>query len=975
MRCAKVQSVSRAEREAHENAGHANYRPWCKACVAGRGRSRYHRRIRKGSASGMPVVSLDYGFLGPHEKRCDGDEPSILITFLALRDREARRLAGLAVPAKGVEDPYAVTRVIKLLDEWGHTVTALRSDGEPAIEAVKRAIKERRHESTALETVPRGDHAANGDAESAVQAIAGMTRTLKVALEEKIGERIASTNPVLLWALEYGAVVHNLFKVGEDGRTAYERGKGGRKFKRQLVPFGQKVLYEHRPVRHPRDGAHLGKLEARFEEGVFLGISMNSMEYLVGDRSGDVVTTNVVKGFPDELQWDAAWIRNIKGTPWEPRPSKNRKYIQEEAAAEQAGYDMPQAPEMDSEAQRRGTYVTRRLVARYGKTKGCPGCWGHGAHSEVCRARIEELIMEEGDEARAHVEARRAMRNAAVRVEQQTLGGREELGKGSKKRRIQQEPPPQQATSSAAPAAPAPTAEPQHPTCPTVHSPSPAATQRGERRLREDESASNTEDCRPQKRGRKEDGNAQVIEEMREVMAALAGRPDVAEAYSPPRVAQEAMHMGLRPGFVLDLSVMRESGEPWDFTNECMRDEARRMVGTTRPRLLIGSPPGTIYSELQRLSTHERGQVEAKRLMVAANTHLLFCKELYLMQAARGDYFLHEHPRGAVSWHHSDMEALMRVEGVKLFVGHTRAHDVPSQGERGSALAFRPTSWLTNSEYIGDEVSRRCPNLDGAWWEKQHRQIALRSGRAKACGVHPVELCRAVLRGLARQLAADGAIARGGLGLVCDDKEEVAAVNAALNRMDTLSCLLLKDRTVDVICTADDSGEEVGDPGKYFDHPHSEDFTKFYEGSRFFDDITGNELDPEGVIEARRLELEFVDSWPVYEEVPVEQCWERTGKPPLGTKWVDVNKGGGGGPGSPIPLGSPGIPGHEERRFLCGDSTVRGPEAARLAGCQPGAPSSAWTAGAPRAFGRGEQEEGGHSTHESEAWIRCSGRA
>ena len=29
----------------------------------------------------------------------------------------------------------------------------------------------------------------------------------------------------------------------------------------------------------------------------------------------------------------------------------------------------------------------------------------------------------------------------------------------------------------------------------------------------------------------------------------------------------------------------------------------------------------------------------------------------------------------------------------------------------------------------------------------------------------------------------------------------------------------------------------------------------------------------------------------VYDKVPVSQCWERTGKAPIGVRWVDINKG------------------------------------------------------------------------------------
>jgi hypothetical protein len=63
------------------------------------------------------------------------------------------------------------------------------------------------------------------------------------------------------------------------------------------------------------------------------------------------------------------------------------------------------------------------------------------------------------------------------------------------------------------------------------------------------------------------------------------------------------------------------------------------------------------------------------------------------------------------------------------------------------------------------------------------------------------------------------------------------------------------------------------------------------ESERLFDELTGMELDVEEVRKARREEVEFVKRLKVYEEVPVSECWENTGKPPIGTRWVDILKG------------------------------------------------------------------------------------
>ena len=52
-------------------------------------------------------------------------------------------------------------------------------------------------------------------------------------------------------------------------------------------------------------------------------------------------------------------------------------------------------------------------------------------------------------------------------------------------------------------------------------------------------------------------------------------------------------------------------------------------------------------------------------------------------------------------------------------------------------------------------------------------------------------------------------------------------------------------------------------------------------------------MDPAKVMQARTEELEFMDRLGVMTEVPVEQCWLETNAKPVGTKWVDIDKGDG----------------------------------------------------------------------------------
>ena len=58
-----------------------------------------------------------------------------------------------------------------------------------------------------------------------------------------------------------------------------------------------------------------------------------------------------------------------------------------------------------------------------------------------------------------------------------------------------------------------------------------------------------------------------------------------------------------------------------------------------------------------------------------------------------------------------------------------------------------------------------------------------------------------------------------------------------------------------------------------------------------WDDVSGNELDPKLVLTARKEEMDQFKKHEVYEKVREEVCWSVTGKGPIGTRWIDINKG------------------------------------------------------------------------------------
>ena len=55
--------------------------------------------------------------------------------------------------------------------------------------------------------------------------------------------------------------------------------------------------------------------------------------------------------------------------------------------------------------------------------------------------------------------------------------------------------------------------------------------------------------------------------------------------------------------------------------------------------------------------------------------------------------------------------------------------------------------------------------------------------------------------------------------------------------------------------------------------------------------MSGEILPYEQVNKARADEIVEIRKHNLYSKVPLEKCWENTGKRPLGVRWVDVNKG------------------------------------------------------------------------------------
>ena len=235
---------------------------------------------------------------------------------------------------------------------------------------------------------------------------------------------------------------------------------------------------------------------------------------------------------------------------------------------------------------------------------------------------------------------------------------------------------------------------------------------------------------------------------METVRAKLGCQADLAEIYSPPRVVVQAEKMKMAPGFSLDFTVPGPGGYIWDFDLMECRQRAKKLLRTTKPYFLVGSPECTPFSTLQNLNMiTPEGKAKVMEARRRGEVHLKFCCELYAEQMSGGRYFLHEHPLTAASWQVECIKNLMGSPMVLSVKAHMCAFGMTSRDKEGEGFAKKPTRFLTNSVELAKTLDKQCPG--------NHRHVQLMEGRAKAAAIYPQGLCKAVCRGALNQSRID----------------------------------------------------------------------------------------------------------------------------------------------------------------------------------------------------------------------------
>ena len=307
---------------------------------------------------------------------------------------------------------------------------------------------------------------------------------------------------------------------------------------------------------------------------------------------------------------------------------------------------------------------------------------------------------------------------------------------------------------------------------------------------------------------------------------------DVAEVYNPARFTSRCNSFGLRPGFVVDMTVGSTS-----------KAEFKRLLVREKPFVLMGAPPCNAFSPLQNLNKAKRSDEENAAIEEEGKTHLHNAVDGYLEQHQNGRFFLHEHPANASSWKDEKVVKLQSLDGVFTVKGPMCRWEMISEDAQGVGYVKKDTKYITNSEEIAKVLDGCC---NGG-----HRHVHLINGRAKFAQKYPPKMVAAVLR----------------------------AVKVELKKVKELSPLS------EVVSTGPSPEDTSSEPTESYFDPDT-----YIEGM-VFDSVTGMPLDVAKVQEARSEEMKWVEKQKLYEVVDESVCWEETGRAPIGLKWVDRNKG------------------------------------------------------------------------------------
>ena len=252
---------------------HIPYRSWCVHCVRGKAKGRQSRRIRGDDAeSSCARVRFDYCMMadksqeeidaqGGEDDGDAGDEKAEddkkaeedggggrgpYATILVMQESQNRSVWAYNVQSKGASEAWVIDQIIEDLDTVGlrNDRVVVKSDQEASAQELSRAVARSRATDygTVVEASAVGESDTNASVERAIQDVESQVRTLRSALEERIGARVHIKARIVDWLIRHAACLISRCRIRPDGKTAMQKIRGRNPISK-IAEFGEVVDY------------------------------------------------------------------------------------------------------------------------------------------------------------------------------------------------------------------------------------------------------------------------------------------------------------------------------------------------------------------------------------------------------------------------------------------------------------------------------------------------------------------------------------------------------------------------------------------------------------------------------------------------------------------------------------------------------------------------------------------------------------
>ena len=189
------------------------------------------------------------------------------------------------------------------IQRLGYKRLVLKNDKEPAIVA---QVREAQRVAAGVEIVDElshtGDPQSNGEAEQAVWTVKSKTISVITTLERAINRNIPLSHPIVGWAARFAADCVNRYVTGADGKTVFQRLRGGN-HRQPVACFGEAVVFPMLKREKQKWGPEV-EHAGQWAKGIWVGRSWNSNENIVIHANG-ISRPRTIKRLVAEKKWRA----------------------------------------------------------------------------------------------------------------------------------------------------------------------------------------------------------------------------------------------------------------------------------------------------------------------------------------------------------------------------------------------------------------------------------------------------------------------------------------------------------------------------------------------------------------------------------------------------------------------------------------------------------------------------------------------